>query len=109
DNIKTEYFTSNPDNFIKLASLPGYSNDKGTVLIVDEDSLRIDQLDYTEKMHFSLLKSVDGVSLERSFFNDDTNKPGNFRSAASTAGYATPGFKNSQYLIPIEIEEVISF
>lgn len=109
DNIKAEYFTSTPDNFIKLASMPGYSNDKGTVLIVDEDSLRIDQLDYTEKMHFSILKSVDGVSLERSFFDEDTNKPGNFRSAASTVGYATPGFKNSQYLIPIETEEVISF
>src|SRR5690606_7884122 len=62
ENIKTEYFTSTPNNFIKLASIPGYNNDKGTVLIVDKDSLRIDQLDYNEKMHFPLLKSVDGVS-----------------------------------------------
>jgi len=109
DNIKTEYFTSSPDNFIRVSSMPSYNNDKGVVVLVDKNSNRIDQFNYTEKMHFSLLKDVKGVSLERSFFEEDANKPGNFRSAASTVGYATPGFKNSQYLVPVETEEVISF
>lgn len=109
DIVKTEYFTSAPDNFIKVASIPSYNIDKGVVVLADKDSNRVDQLNYTEKMHFPLLKNVKGVSLERSYFDEDTNKPGNFRSATATVGYATPGFKNSQYLIPVESNEVISF
>ncbi len=109
DNIKAEYFTSNPNNFIKVSSMPSYNNDKGVVVLVDKDKNRIDQFNYTEKMHFPLLKEVKGVSLERRYFNEDTNKPGNFGSAAESVGFATPAYKNSQYLVPSDTDEVISF
>ncbi|WP_017259571.1 lamin tail domain-containing protein [Pedobacter arcticus] len=97
DSVKAQYTTANPNNFIKLSSLPTYANDKGKVVIL-AGSTRLDQLDYTKDMHFALLKDVVGVSLERSSFTLPTNATGNFRSATATSGYATPAGKNSQYL-----------
>ncbi|RRN77777.1 lamin tail domain-containing protein, partial [Pseudoxanthomonas sp. SGD-10] len=99
ENIKNEYFTTAPNNFIKMNSLPAYNDNAGVVLLLNADQERIDQLNYNSKMHFPLLKDVEGVSLERSSFSEDANKPGNFRSATATVGYATPAYKNSQQTI----------
>ncbi len=105
DNIKQEYQTENPNAFLKLASMPSFSDASGTVVLVRGDSLLIDQFNYTSKMHFQLLKDPQGVSLERSSFKRPTNDPGNFRSAAASVGFATPGYKNSQYIDDITSEE----
>lgn len=96
ENIQSEYFTPNTANFIKVPSLPAFNNDKGVVVLLDTENQRIDQLNYDKKMHFPLLKDDKGVSLERSFFDEPTNKSGNFRSATANVGYATPAYKNSQ-------------
>nr|WP_294894602.1 lamin tail domain-containing protein [uncultured Pedobacter sp.] len=97
DSVKSQYYTSNPNNFIKLSSFPVYADDKGKVVIL-KDTARLDQLNYDKSMHFALLRDVEGISLERSSFTESTNATGNFRSATAVAGYATPGDKNSQYL-----------
>ena len=106
DNVKKEYQTQNPDAFIKMASLPSYPASEGVVVLVS-DNKRIDQFNYSANMHFPLLKDVKGVSLERSSFSRDANAPGNFRSAAASVGYATPGYKNSQYAEDINSTEEV--
>lgn len=107
DSVKAQYITANPNNFIKLNSLPAYGNDNGKVVIL-KDSIRLDQFNYDKSMHFALLKDVKGISLERSSFKEPTNAQGNFRSATAASGYATPAGKNSQYLedLPIAAEEI---
>ncbi|MFC5284053.1 lamin tail domain-containing protein [Pedobacter alpinus] len=97
DTVKSQYLTSNPNNFIRVATMPSYADDKGKVVILKGDT-RLDQLDYNRNMHFALLKDVEGVSLERSSFTEATNATGNFRSATSASGFATPADKNSQFL-----------
>ena len=67
----------------------------------------MDQFDYNEDLHFILLDDVDGVSLERISFDSDTNDPNNWKSAASTAGFATPGLRNSQFKTQSSVTGVI--
>jgi len=106
DNIKKEYHTENPDAFLKMVSMPSFNDDAGTVVLLS-GSARIDQFNYSAKMHFGLIKDAEGVSLERVSFNRPTAENGNFRSAASSVGFATPGYKNSQNLDePNKVEEV---
>ena len=94
ENILQNYIVENPNNFAELTSLPSFSNDKGTVVLLSNGKI-IDRFDYTEKMHNPLLKNADGVSLERISFIERTNANGNFTSAAGSVGFATPSYKNS--------------
>jgi hypothetical protein len=48
-------------------------------------------------MHFPLIKETEGVSLERIDFNRPSNDSTNWHSAAENVGFATPGYKNSQF------------
>ena len=107
ENIKSEYITKNPGSFLKTETLPAFNDDKGVVVLLANNE-RIDMLSYSEKMHFPLIKDPEGVSLERSSSKRATNEPGNFRSAAASAGYATPGYKNSQHAEEIESKEEVS-
>ncbi|MES2417099.1 MAG: lamin tail domain-containing protein [Bacteroidota bacterium] len=93
--VKQQYTTENPNNFTKMPAFPAYNNDKGTVVLLNENGI-IDRFDYHEKMHLPLLQNFDGVSLERISFLKETNEPGNFKSAAQAIGFATPGYRNSQ-------------
>ncbi|WP_421942625.1 lamin tail domain-containing protein [Pedobacter sp.] len=94
-NVKQNYLAQNLDNFIELPSMPTYNNDKGTVIILS-NSVVVDRLDYNAKNHHPLIKDEDGISIERVSFKADANEVGNFKSAASTVGFATPTYKNSQ-------------
>ena len=96
DIVKSEYFTSNPSGFIKMESLPGMNNEEGTIAISHNNGEVIDWFAYTASMHFALLKSVDGVSLERISASRPTSDATNWHSAAETIGFATPAYQNSQ-------------
>ncbi|MGY3052898.1 hypothetical protein ACVWYG_001094 [Pedobacter sp. UYEF25] len=94
ENILQNYLTENQPQFIQMTTLPGFNNDKGTIVLLS-NGRGIDRFSYTEKMHNLLLKNTDGVSLERISFTEPTNANGNFTSAASSSGFATPTYKNS--------------
>ena len=49
-------------------------------------------------MHFQLLSSFEGISLERLSTEMPTNQSSNWHSASEAAGFATPGIENSQSL-----------
>lgn len=97
-NIKKEYPLAVSSTFLQMASMPAFNNTSGTVILINNKDEVSDRFDYTEKMHFPLLNSKKGVSLERLDFFRPTNDETNWQSAAESVGFATPGYKNSQYL-----------
>ena len=105
--VKEQYYCENPYNFIEIASIPTLSNDSGTICIVHQSLNQIiDAFAYNESMHFSLLETTDGVSLERLDINTETQISGNWHSAASTVGFGTPSYKNSQEFITQSVGEI---
>ncbi len=56
----------------------------------------MDELDYDHHWHSPLLANESGVSLERIRPDLPTSLAANWTSAAATAGYGTPGYKNSE-------------
>ncbi|WP_461640059.1 lamin tail domain-containing protein [Labilibaculum euxinus] len=95
-NVQQNYFTSNPDVFCQVKSLPSFSDDAGRVVLISNNEL-IDDFAYNENMHFELLASVEGVSLERINPKGETNSKSNWQSAAQNIGFGTPGIQNSVY------------
>lgn len=77
----------------------------GFVLLDQYDSL-MQQIDYDEDWHHSLIRDTRGVSLERIDPDAPENEAANWQSAASTAGYATPGYQNSQWRNDTRISDV---
>jgi hypothetical protein len=96
DVVKSQYISLNPDAFLKIKSLPSFSNDEGKVILLNEQGNILDEVDYSDKWHFPLLHNTEGVSLERIDYNAPSVQS-NFHSAATSVGYGTPGYKNSQY------------
>lgn len=94
--VKDQYFTSNPNGFLQMETLPALNVSDGIVAI-STDTL-IDQFTYTEDMHFALLNDNRGVSLERIDFKRPGQDKTNWHSAAESVGFATPAYRNSQYL-----------
>ncbi len=97
ESIKKDYYTPHSNNFIETEEMPRLNNREGSVYIYDKGLNVIDHFEYNDEMHFPLLIETQGVSLERIHFDRNTNNKENWHSAASSAGYATPGYINSQF------------
>lgn len=106
--VKLEYFTPNPRSFIKMESLPALSNSGGTIAVVDTEVEVIDEFTYSDQLHFALLNTTKGVSLERIDYNRPTNESNNWHSAGQNVGFASPGYYNSQSRLSEASGDVVS-
>lgn len=106
--LNNHYPGIEPKNVLKIHDLPSFNDDEGNVIITNEDGQTIDFFWYSDEYHSGFLKDTEGVSLERISFEGPSNNPNNWQSAASTAGFATPGKMNSQFFtITAGNEEVL--
>jgi hypothetical protein len=85
--------------------MPSMPDDEGTVVLTDDRGNVVDQLSYDDDMHSPILNDDDGVSLERISFDVAAADRSNWHSAKSTAGYATPGYLNSNSRTSFTSEE----
>lgn len=91
------YLISSPDALHEL-KLPVLANTSVTlVLFRTEDEVMIDEIRYSSKWHAPSVKNEKGIALERINPDSDTQDEMNWTSALATAGYGTPGYRNSQY------------
>ena len=92
--VKSQY-DSHYDNFLDIESLPSLPNEEGHIIICDKSRNIIDEVFYSEKMHYDLLVETKGVSLERISSENPSYDKNNWHSAAYNVNYGTPGYKNS--------------
>jgi hypothetical protein len=76
--------------------LPALDDESGNVTLMNGTEL-VDAFDYSETQHSPLLKRLDGVSLERIDPSKSAEIAENWHSAAQNVGFATPGYRNSQF------------
>ena len=81
--------------------MPSLNADEGDIALKTANAV-IDFFAYDTDMHFALLHETKGISLERVSPEQATNVRANWHSAATTNGFATPGFKNSQHIDVIQ-------
>ncbi len=96
-NIRKEYPLGKPENYLQMYTTPSYNIDSGTVVLINNQNVLSDAFSYNDNMHFALLKDNKGVSLERIDYKRISGDATNWHSAAEAVGWATPGYKNSQY------------
>jgi len=96
--VKKHYTTPGPDVFLELPGMPRMTNSDGIVVLATRGHQVIDMLAYTESMHLPLLANPKGIALERLHPDRPTQDTSSWHSAASVAGFGTPGYRNSQHV-----------
>ncbi|MEL6140194.1 MAG: FlgD immunoglobulin-like domain containing protein [Bacteroidota bacterium] len=96
-NILATYPDQAQAAFLIENDLPSLPNDAGNISLIAANGDVLDSFDYEEDFHSELLDDEDGVSLERINPKAPTQQAGNWFSAASRVGFATPTRINSQF------------
>jgi len=107
DAVLNQYYTTNSQAFIQVDPFPSYNNNDGKVLLTSYDEIVIDSFRYSEDMQFPLLIYYDGVALERINSDVSASDKNNWHSAAESVGFGTPGYKNSQFVSNITVDDEV--
>jgi hypothetical protein len=106
--IKNQWKNSPSQQLIETGSLPSIADDKGQILLLNARGYILDELKYTDDMHFPLIKDRSAVSLERVNPYAPATSLNNWQSAAASAGHATPGQENSQYMRSDSMDAIVN-
>jgi hypothetical protein len=97
ETLKADYAAAARENLLEMPDFPSLLSDGSRLQLLDAQQELMQQVDYDPDWHHPLLQETKGVSLERISWLDEENNPQLWQSAASTAGFATPGLRNSQW------------
>lgn len=106
-NLALNYLVQEPGNVLVIASPPSFPDDEGTIVALNFQGEVVDEVKYKDDWHFKLIDNAEGVSLERIDPAAPSHEATNWHSAASTAGYGTPTYKNSQYRRTDQVNAVL--
>jgi hypothetical protein len=107
NSLALNYLVKNPDNVLEVSAMPSFSDDEGDVIALNFQGNIVDEVKYKDDWHFKLIDNAEGVALERIDPAGPSQDETNWHSAASTAGYGTPTYKNSQYKLLNSINATI--
>lgn len=106
--LQQQYLIREPAVVLQLPSLPSMPDDKGTVVLTNAQGAVVDEIQYDHKWHFALISNEDGVALERIDYSKPTQDSHNWMSAAATAGFGTPGYRNSQFRADLQPKGMVT-
>lgn len=92
--LKSQFSTTQEENLL-ASVLPSLNDDEGSIAILSDKGESLDFFEYVDDFHSPLLKDKEGVSLERISLSEPAIISDNWKSASSAAGFATPGYLNS--------------
>ncbi len=96
--LVAHYLARAPQQIVEVSSLPSWPDAAGTAVLLDSSGQVLDEVSYSEKWHHPLLRLKEGVALEKTQPNASSADAGSWTSAASHAGYGTPGYANSVWM-----------
>jgi len=99
DTIIQQYSRHQISNGIQIQNMPSYPNSGGDVVLLNANAEILDRMHFNDAMHSPVISVTEGVSLEKMNCTGPSEDPGNWTSAASAAGFATPGLPNSQLVV----------
>ena len=95
DIVRYQYDVDKDDNFLDVMSFPSLPNEEGHVAICNKSRIIIDEMKYSDKIHYELLAITQGVALERISTELSSLDNNNWHSASFNFNYGTPGYENS--------------
>jgi hypothetical protein len=96
EQLQEAYQLELSGRWVEVEGLSGIKRSSGIIYLTDRAGNVVDMAAYNNEMHMELLDDPRGISLERVLTERSGMDPENWHSAASMAGYATPGRVNSQ-------------
>lgn len=105
--VKSQFPKKDAQVFVQVPDIPALPDEKGNLLIITDTDEIIDFMEYDESMHHPLIQNTEGVSLEKIYPEKSGALTKNWHTAASSAGYGTPGLPNSQLRYESKPDQVL--
>lgn len=86
--------------------MPAFNNENGNATIRFAGNKALDSFNYDVDLHYALLDETEGVSFEKLVLDKDNNLKSNWNSAAESVNFASPGYKNSNFISLDNKEEI---
>lgn len=106
--VSRNYLVKDLQTMMTVKPMPSMPDDEGTIVLLNFQGEMMDEVHYSQKWHFELLRDKEGIALERIDVKGRSNDPLNWHSASSSVGYGTPGYRNSQYYPVDSLDKAIS-
>ena len=103
------YYNWDPDAVYEVQSLVPMDDDKGHIVLINDELKVIDEVYYNEENHFVLLSDREGVALEKIRQCIQSTESENWYSASESSGWGTPGLSNSVYSEEIITDDRVRF
>jgi hypothetical protein len=97
EQVIERYNSCDPENIFNISSLPSLPDDRGHLLLLNRNLDLIDEVSYSDEMHYPLLVSKEGVSLEKIRPEMESGESTSWYSASESSGWGTPGKENSVF------------
>jgi hypothetical protein len=102
------YDHADPEVVFETTGLPSMPDDMGHLILFNLQLEKIDEVYYSDDMHYPMLAGTEGISLEKIRPDINSTLASGWHSAAGSSGWGTPGARNSVYVEVPENAENIS-
>ncbi len=106
--VTSRYPSSFEQHIHEVQSLPSLPDDGGHLILLSRQLEILDDVVYSDDMHYSLLSGNEGISLERMTEEEVIPGPARWHSASGDAGWGTPGAENSVAVGEKEVTDEVS-